>query len=108
MLVTRIFTFPLVFSKDLYCRHVKPDLVWERVNPLPHYKIQNFNISKLRAPENNTSNAMQNIKNIKLVFHRIENIVGKGENAGYHHFLLYPQCFQKARFSGMSKASIMW
>ena len=24
----------------------------------------------------------------------VENIVGKGENAGYQHFLLYPQCFQ--------------
>ena len=22
-----------------------------------------------------------------------ENIVGKGENAGKHHFLLFPQCF---------------
>ena len=22
-----------------------------------------------------------------------ENIVGKGENAGYQHFLLFPQCF---------------
>ena len=25
----------------------------------------------------------------------IENIVVKGENAGYKHFLLFPQCFQK-------------
>ena len=29
------------------------------------------------------------------VSERKENIVGKGENAGYKHFLLYPQCFQK-------------
>ena len=29
------------------------------------------------------------------VFDREENIVGKGENAGYQHFLLFPQCFQK-------------
>ena len=27
---------------------------------------------------------------------RIENIVGKGENAGYQHFLLLSQCFQNA------------
>ena len=27
----------------------------------------------------------------------VENIVGKGENAGYQHFLLFPQCFQKAK-----------
>ena len=25
----------------------------------------------------------------------VENIVGKGENAGYQHFLLFPQYFQK-------------
>ena len=24
----------------------------------------------------------------------VENIVGKGENAGCQHFLLFPQCFQ--------------
>ena len=40
-------------------------------------------------------------RNIRVVFHRIENIVGKEENAGYQHFLLFPQCFQKAfSFSG--------
>ena len=31
---------------------------------------------------------------------REENIVGKGENAGYQHFLLFPQCFQKDSFVG--------
>ena len=29
------------------------------------------------------------------VFDRAENIVGKGENAGYQHFLLVPQCFKR-------------
>ena len=28
----------------------------------------------------------------------VENIAGKGENAGYQHLLLFPQCFQKASF----------
>ena len=32
----------------------------------------------------------------KDVFERVESIVGKGENAGYQHFLLFPQCFQKS------------
>ena len=32
------------------------------------------------------------------VFDSVENIVGKGENAGFWHFLLFPQCFQKASF----------
>ena len=31
------------------------------------------------------------------MFDKVENIVGKGENAGYQHFLLFPRCFQKAR-----------
>ena len=30
-------------------------------------------------------------------------MVGKGENAGNQHFLLFPQCFQKATFSGSLK-----
>ena len=29
------------------------------------------------------------------VFDRIENIVSKGENDGYQHFLLFLQCFHK-------------
>ena len=31
----------------------------------------------------------------KFVFDGVENIAGKGENAGYQHFLLFPQCFPK-------------
>ena len=27
-----------------------------------------------------------------------KNIAGKGENAGYQHFLLFPQCLQKPSF----------
>ena len=27
---------------------------------------------------------------------RVENISGKGENAGYQHFLLFPKCFQES------------
>ena len=34
----------------------------------------------------------------RFIFYREENIVGKGENAGYQHFLLFPQYFQKAFF----------
>ena len=38
-----------------------------------------------------------NVDNIVIsVSYWVENIVGKGENAGYQHFLLFPQCFQKA------------
>ena len=31
---------------------------------------------------------------LKFLLGRVRNIVGKGENAGYQHFLLFPQCFQ--------------
>ena len=30
----------------------------------------------------------------------VENIIGKEENAGNQHFLLFPQCFQKVSVSG--------
>ena len=42
------------------------------------------------------------------VFDRVKNIVGKGENAGYQHFLIFPQCFEKASFPDMSKGVIVW
>ena len=38
----------------------------------------------------------------------VENIAGKGENAGYHHFLLFPQCFQKTSLSWSLKLEIVW
>ena len=37
-------------------------------------------------------------------FDRVENIVGKRENAGYQHFLLFPQCFQKLFFPRVFKS----
>ena len=37
-----------------------------------------------------------------------KNIAGNGENDVYQHFLLFPQCFQKAPFSGSLKVVIVW
>ena len=37
-------------------------------------------------------------------FDNEENIVGKGENAGFQHFLPLQQCFEKASFPGI----IVW
>ena len=34
--------------------------------------------------------------------------MGKGEIARYEQFLLFPQCFQKACFTGVSKGVIVW
>ena len=38
----------------------------------------------------------------------VENTVGKGEIARYEQFLLFPKCFQKACFPGVSKGVIVW
>ena len=34
------------------------------------------------------------------VLDRVENILRKGENAGFQHFLLLPRCFQRSFVSG--------
>ena len=53
-------------------------------------------------------NKLNVAKSVISVFDRVENIVGKGENAGYQPFLLFPQYFQKASFSGSLKVGILW
>ena len=43
-----------------------------------------------------------------FVCDRVENIVEKGENAGYQHFLLFPRCFQRGFYPGSLKFGIVW
>ena len=45
---------------------------------------------------------------LKFVLEKVENILGKGENAGYQHFLLFSQCFQKASFQWLLTVKIAW
>ena len=46
-------------------------------------------------------------KKLKYILGRVENIVGKGENAGYQHFLLFLQCFHTAFFyKGRQKSGL--
>ena len=47
-------------------------------------------------------------ENGRKLSERVENTVGKGEIAPYEQFLLFPQCFQKACFPGVSKGVIVW
>ena len=42
------------------------------------------------------------------LFDRVEDTVGKGQNADYQHFLLFPRCFSKPSSSGSLKVSIVW
>ena len=84
-------------------------IVWEWVNQyfsffnsLPNNKI--LDVTKLKAFADDKINIAQ----VKIsIFDKVENIVGKGENAGYQHFLLFPQCFQKASFLGSLKVGIV-
>ena len=63
-----------------------------------------LDLPKLKAFADDKINVTQNLK---FALGRVENIVGKGENAGYQHFLLFPQCFQKATFSRSLKVGIV-
>ena len=38
----------------------------------------------------------------------VENIVGKEENAGHQHFLLFKHCFLKLSSLGLFKVGIVW
>ena len=42
------------------------------------------------------------------LFDRVENTVGKGENAGYQHFLLFQQYFPKSSSLGSLKVETVW
>ena len=57
-------------------------------------------MTKFKACADDKLNAAQMMI---FVFDVVENTVGKGENADYQHFLLYPQYFQKA-FSQFNKS----
>ena len=72
-------------------------------NPSPHHKFLDWsNLEELAHDKINLT------EKLKFVLGRVENIVGKGENAGYQHFLLFPGCFQKASFTGSLKVGIVW
>ena len=43
---------------------------------------------------------------IDSFFHKVESIVGKVENPGNQHFLLYQRCFQIASFPGSSNSGL--
>ena len=62
-------------------------------NSLPNNEFPDW--SKLKVIAHDKVNFTEKLK---FVLGRIEDIVGKGENAGYQHFLLFLQCFQRASF----------
>ena len=48
------------------------------------FKLESFADDKITVTEK-----------LKFVLERVENIAGKGENAGYQHFLPFPTMFSK-------------
>ena len=69
--------FPHCFQNACFPWASKGVLVWEWVNSLPNDKI--LDVTKFKAEY---------------------NTLGKGENAGYQHFLLFQQCFPKPFLKG--------
>ena len=70
---------------------------------LPNGKISDW--SKLKAFADNKINVAEMMISLP---DKIENIVGKGENADYQHFLHFPQSFQMPSLSGSLKVGIVW
>ena len=69
-----------------------------QLNAFPNDKFLDWSNLKAFADDK-----MKVAEKLKFVLGGGENIVGKVENAGYQHFLLFPQCFQNASFLGSLK-----
>ena len=88
------FSFSQCLQKASFPEVSKGVIVWEWVNSLQkdnildEYKFKAFAEDKIIA-----------IQKLKVVLGRVENIVGKGENAGYQHFSPFSTMFSKVFFS---------
>ena len=72
--------------------------VWERVNSLPNNRISDLSKFKSFADDK-----LKVIQIVKFVLDKIEDIVGKKENAGYQHFS-FPTMFLKGPFFKVAKS----
>ena len=72
-------------------------------NPFTRQQILDWSKLKQSADDNSKFD-----ENSRKFFKWVENTVGKGEIACYGQFLLFPQCFQKACFSGVFKGVVVW
>ena len=97
-----------MFRKGVILRNVKSLQSVLRVEAIT---LQLFTIRQILAQSRLKAFADDKLsvaKTMISVFDRIENIVGNGENAGYQHFLLFPQCFQEAFYTNSLKVVIVW
>ena len=72
-------------------------------NSIPNDKILNWSKFKVLADDK-----INLTEKIKFVPGRIENIFGKGQNAGNQHFLFFPLCLPKSCSTGSFKVVIKW
>ena len=92
-----------IFKHSAFQRTTLPHDSHVFPNPLPKDKI--LHLFNLKAFADDNSNV---VKMMNYVLDGEENIVRKGENTGYQHFLLFPQCFQKRSCPTSLKLGIMW
>ena len=85
--------FPQCFQKACYPGASKGVIVWEWVNSLPNDRI--LGMSKGFA-----DNKINDAEMMIFVCDNWENIVGKEENTGHQHFLLFLQCFLSLSCTG--------
>ena len=93
----------ILHSQSFNYSHLHVYVNKNQVNSLPNDKFLDWSIGKAFA-----DNKLNVAEKLKFILGRVENMVGKGENAGYQHFLLFPQCFQKSSISGSLKVGIVW
>ena len=67
--------------------------------------LQNFTWTKLKVFADDKIDV---VRMMISLLDRVENTMGKGENAGYQHFLLFPQCFSEPSSVGSLKVRIVW
>ena len=97
MLVTTTFLYFFLCSFKL-------GAVWPyKVKPLPNDKF--LDVTKLKAFANDK---LKVARMMISLLDRAEDTVGKGENDGYQHFLLFPQCFSKLSSLELLKGGVVW
>ena len=90
------------------CVKVENDCYQLHFSPIIHISVSTYVLTLLETTNLEAfADDKFNVAKVS-VLERIENIVEKGENFGYQHFLLLPQCFPKPSRSGSLKVLIVW
>ena len=95
--------FPQCFQKACCQGASKGVIVWGWVNPLPNDKF--LDVPEFKAFVDDQLKVAE--MTIFFFFDRAENTVGKGENAGYQHYVFFPQCFPKPSSLGWLNVGIV-